>query len=75
MYQVRLGYVFCGNRLFGPGWSISTGDHVALDPVGRAAHAWKVNLLIGAGADRVDEGVAGRQACVVVAHDLLPNVL
>src|ERR1700730_2668591 len=55
-----------------PGWSISTGDHVAPDPVGRGAHgAWKVIGLIGAGADRVDEGITGRQPGVVVADDLV----
>jgi len=55
-----------------PGRRVSAGDQVAPDPVGRGTHgAWKVIGPIGAGADRVDEGIAGRQACVVVAHDLV----
>ncbi len=48
----------------GAGRRVSAGDFVALDPVGGGAEsAGEVVGPIGAAADRVDEGVAGRSPC------------
>src|ERR1700721_7484 len=55
-----------------PRWSISTGDLVPPDSIGRRANGiWKVIGRIGAGADRVDKSIPCCKPSVVGANDLV----